>query len=134
MVFVAQHIADPGQRRPAHVLVLALQIGREMAARLRDDLDASLHAVSKQPVPLKIAKRLAGDRRLNPHNSADNLIQDGAELARHQNTRTADRSMSARNIGCRLSRVVTSTCAPNSAFSSNLISMRSKALNLPFGS
>src|SRR5437870_1558196 len=103
MVLMSQDVAYSCNARPLDFRPCRLEFVRKPPTRLRDDLDASLDDEAQFPFALEFRKCLADDFRLDALNGFEHVTNRMTCLAFHQNTRTADCSMSLRSIGCRLS-------------------------------
>jgi hypothetical protein len=62
---MTQNVADIGYILPGNLRMLRLHVRREVAGRLRDDLDAALDREPEHSVVLIIVDGLSGDEILN---------------------------------------------------------------------
>src|ERR1700724_1625490 len=86
------------------------------------------------PIAFEIRKRLTLYLPLHALDCFDEVANGVSHLTFHQNTRTADCSMFLRSIGCKLSRVVTSTSTPNASSRNSFMPARSTKENFFLGS
>lgn len=111
-VLVPDQIAERPHIRLADCWLRRQNLLRNMVYPLRDDLQGPFDPEVKKSVSLK--SRLT--RSIDGVDRGQHHLKDDVDPARHQNTRTAPRSISPRSFGCRLSRVVTSTLRPIDSF------------------
>ena len=131
MVFVPKYVPDAGDAAPSDAWMHSLQMIGHVTAGFRNDFNRPLSSMAEQPILLKISKRLTSDCCLYPVDRDYYFVQNRCNFACHQNTRTADFSMSSRNIGCKLSRVVTSTSKPSLSSSKKLDIDEIQSVELP---
>ena len=72
MVFMPQNVADTHDLRPGNLGLALLEFGRNAAGGLRHDLDAALYTMSKKPIAVKIAERLASNCLLDAFDRIEN--------------------------------------------------------------
>lgn len=100
MIFMTQNVAYAADLLPWDFWSKSRQVVWEVPRRLGNDLDSSLDAVAQQPVTTEIFQCLAGCGVSNAIQSRNDLCEDRLDPTWcHQNTRTADRSISAFSIG-----------------------------------
>jgi len=72
---------------------------RNGMAGLGNDLHGALNHPPQLPTRLEILKRFALRNFFYPGNRFQNILENVIKLSRHQNTRIAERSMSALSMG-----------------------------------
>lgn len=131
---MSQNVADAPDLRPWNFGAKALDVLRDPPARFGYDLDRPLACQFQERVGLVIGKCFAGDGRLDRTDRQVDVVEEVANVSRYQKTRSAEAMMRSRRMGCRLSRVVTSTGIDRSSSRNSLIPTRSNALKRERGS
>src|SRR5262249_2959085 len=80
-IIMPQHVPDARDLRPWNFRMARLQLGAEMTARLRYDLDAPFHQPSLLPVRFEIVERYARNDAANALDSLDDIGQAQNERA-----------------------------------------------------
>lgn len=97
---MTQDVAYATNLFPGNFWSKSSQIVRNVPGGFGNDLDAALDTVAKQPITAEIFQCLAGRSSSDAIQGRNDLGEDRFDpTRRHQNTRTADRSISAFNIG-----------------------------------
>src|SRR5262245_12642266 len=107
VILVTENVPDAADHGPGQPRLRRQQFFRKVPHGLRNVLNSTLHGKAQQPVAIKGFEGFPFGGTLNFVDAIENVGQYRGYAPAHQNTRMADCSMSARSIGCRLSRVVT---------------------------
>jgi len=132
-VFVADQVAERTHVRLADIWLHRQKLFGQMPNRFQDDFQSPLHPELEKRVSLEAYLRSPVDSPVDSVDRGEDVLEDDVGAARHQNTRTASRSISLRSFGCRLSRVVTSTLRPIDSFNRRCTPARSSSENFASG-
>ena len=133
VIFVPQHVADSSNASPFDLgpglsSAGSRRVASEMISIARCTMKRNSQSASNS------SNVLPATLCLDPFDGLKDVVERVGDLPFHQKTRTADCSMPWRSIGCRLSRVVTSTSTPSSSSSKYLMPTRSISENFLLGS
>jgi hypothetical protein len=126
-VLMADQVAERTYVRPAEIWLRRQKLFGQKPNRLRDDVKGPLHPELEKHVRLEARLRSPVDSPVDNVDRSEDVLENDVDAARHQNTRTASRSISRRSLGCRLSRVVTSTLRPIDSFKRRCTPARSSS-------
>src|SRR5277367_4724690 len=101
MVLMPQHVPDTHDLRPGDVRPGRLNLRRNAAGRLGDDLDATLNAVAEKPIGAVMVEGLSPRGGFDPVDRFEDRSKRGTKQPLGQKIRSAEPSMRSRSSGSR---------------------------------